>query len=64
MVRSIECCLRKMVGRANFTQDELLTAVVEIEAVINSRLLSYISSTNFEEPQTSPSCWRKFVEST
>ena len=42
-----------MVGRANFTQDELLTAVVEIEAVINSRPLSYVSSTDLEEPLTS-----------
>ena len=33
----------KMVGRANFSRDELLTAVVEIEAVINSRPLTYIS---------------------
>ena len=42
MVRSTKCCLRKMVGQANFTQDELLTAVVDIEAVINSRPLSYV----------------------
>ena len=41
-----------MVGRANFSLDELLTAVVEIEAVINSRPLSYISSTDYEEPLT------------
>ena len=52
MVKSTKRCLRKMVGRANFSTDELLTAVVEIEAVINSRPLSYISSTDYEEPLT------------
>ena len=52
MVQSTKRCLRKMVGRANFSQDELLTAAVEILAVINSRPLSYVSSTNFEEPLT------------
>ena len=48
----VKRCLHKMVGRANLSQDELLTAVTEIEAVINSRPLSYISSTDLEEPLT------------
>ena len=52
MVKSTKRCLRKMVGRANFSRDELLTAVVEIEAVINSRPLTYISSSDIEEPLT------------
>ena len=52
MVRSTKRCLRKMVGRAKFTRDEMLTAVVEIEAVINSRPLSYVSSADSEEPLT------------
>ena len=41
-----------MMGHANFSFHELLTAVVEIEGVINSRPLSYISSTDWEEPLT------------
>ena len=61
MVRSTKRCLRKMVGRANFSRDELLTAVVEIEAVINSRPLSYISATS----HSFPSCyWSKGTEPT
>ena len=52
MVRSTKRCLRKMVGRANLSQDELHAAVIEIEAVINSRPLLYISSTDLEEPLT------------
>ena len=41
-----------MVGRVTFSQDELLTAVVEIEAVVNSSPLSYISFVDYEEPVT------------
>ena len=52
MVRSTKRCLRKMIGRASFTRDELLIAVVEIKAVTNSRPLSYVSATNVEEPLT------------
>ncbi len=36
----------------NFSLVQLLTAVVEIEAVINSPPLSYVSSTDCEEPLT------------
>ena len=32
--------------------DELLTAIVEVEMVINSRPLSYVSPDDFEEPLT------------
>ena len=52
MVRSTKRCLRKMIGRASFTRDKLLTAVVEIEAVINSRPLLYVSAMDVEEPLT------------
>lgn len=52
MVRMTKRCLKKMVGRAKLTYDELLTAVTEVEAVINSRPLSYVSSDDFEQPLT------------
>ena len=41
-----------MVGQASLTHDELLTAVTEIESIINSRPLSYISADDVDEPLT------------
>ena len=52
MVKSAKRCLRKIVGRAKLNYDELLTAVTEVESIINSRTLSYISSEDLEEPIT------------
>ncbi len=52
MVKSTKRCLRKVIGRAHLSHDELLTAVTEIEAVINSRPLSYISANDLEEALT------------
>ena len=37
-----------MIGWAKLNYDELVTAVTEAEAVINSRPLSYISSDNLD----------------
>ena len=51
-IKSAKHCLRKMLGRATLTYDELLTLVVETEAVLNSRPLSYVSSDDLEEPMT------------
>ena len=50
LIKSTKRCLRKMVGQAHFTHDELLTAVVEIEAFLNARPLSNISTEDIEEP--------------
>ena len=41
-----------MVGQAKFSFDEMHTALVEIEAILNSRPLSYVSSGDTEEPLT------------
>ena len=43
MVRSTKRCLKKLIGRAHISLDELTTALAEIEAVLNSRPLSYVS---------------------
>ena len=52
LVRSTKRCLRKTIGQARLTYDELLTALTEVENVINSRPLSYMSTTDLEEPLT------------
>ena len=49
MVQSVKRCLKKAVGKAKLTYDELLT---EVEAIINSRPISYFSSEDLEEPLT------------
>ena len=52
MVKSAKRCLKKVIGRNCLTYDELLTLVTEVEAVLNSRPLSYVSSEDVEEPLT------------
>ena len=52
MVKAMKRCLRKSLGRARLTLDELTTALVEVEAVLNSRPLTYVSTDDFEVPLT------------
>ena len=42
MVRSVKRSLKKCIGRASLTHDELNTILVEVESVINSRPLTYV----------------------
>ena len=42
LVRSVKWCLRKTLGRSTLTFDELATILVEIEATLNNRLLTYV----------------------
>ena len=51
LIRSAMRCLRKIIGRAKLTYDELLT-VVALLFIINSWPLSYVTPDDFEEPLT------------
>ena len=52
MIKSAKRCLKKSIGKNCLTQDELLTLIIEVEAVLNSRPLTYISSEDATEPLT------------
>ena len=52
MVKSVKRCLKKTLGNSSLTYDELLTVLVEIEMVLNSRPLSFVSSNDLQEPLT------------
>ena len=48
----MKTCLKKVIGRARLTYDELLTVIVECETIINSRPLTFVYSDDLEEPLT------------
>ena len=52
MVRCVKRCPKKILKNAKLTCEELLTVVVEIECVLNSRPLTYVSSKDRVEPLT------------
>ncbi|XP_064470260.1 uncharacterized protein LOC135385013 [Ornithodoros turicata] len=43
LIKSAKVCLRKILGKSTLTYSELATVVMEVEAVLNSRPLTYVS---------------------
>jgi hypothetical protein len=52
MVQSVKRCLRKVLGSARLTYEELLTTLVEVEGTLNSRPLTYGYDEVGSEPLT------------
>ena len=52
MVRCVKRCLKKTLSTTRLSYEELLTVLIDIESVLNSRPLTYLSTEDLEEPLT------------
>ena len=52
MIKGTKRCLKKTLGRACLTYEELLTVVTEVECILNSRPLTYLYPDDLEKPLT------------
>ena len=53
LVKSVKRCLKKTIGRASLTFDEMTTLMVEIEATLNNRPLTYVfDAEGIDQPLT------------
>ncbi|XP_057711992.1 uncharacterized protein LOC130929085 [Corythoichthys intestinalis] len=55
LVRSVKTCLKRILGKTSLNFEELTTTLAEVEAVLNSRPLSYVSSDASEPQPLTPS---------
>ena len=52
LVGSVKSAIKKCIGNAKLTYNELHTIIIRIEAIMNSRPLTYIDSETINEPLT------------
>ncbi|XP_065197182.1 uncharacterized protein LOC135828689 [Sycon ciliatum] len=52
LIKSMKGCLKKVIGNAHLSLDELQTILMEVERTLNSRPLTYVSSEDTEKPLT------------
>ena len=52
LVEMTKRCLKKIIGKARLSYDELLTVATEVEVILNSRPLTYVQSDDIEEVLT------------
>jgi hypothetical protein len=52
LIKSAKRCLYKILKNARVTNEELYTVLTEIEATLNSRPLTYVSTEDLDEPIT------------
>ena len=54
IIKSAKKALRAIIGESRTTDEELLTAMVEVEGILNSRPLTYCSSNPNDEHVLTP----------
>uniref|UniRef100_A0A1X7TY68 Reverse transcriptase domain-containing protein n=1 Tax=Amphimedon queenslandica TaxID=400682 RepID=A0A1X7TY68_AMPQE len=52
MIKSTKTCLKKTVGKARLTYEDLLTSLTEVEMIVNSCPLTYLSADEIKESIT------------
>ena len=52
MIRCVKRCLKKILGKAKLSYDELLTLVVDVEGILNTCPLTYFDIDDMAEPLT------------
>ena len=62
LVRSVKMPLKKVLGKAKLMYEEMETALIEMEGVINCRPLTYIHDDDILEPLTPFAfiCWSQY----